>query len=73
MNGPQYSIDDIWKIVRLQKRVKDFLDRRRAVKFYCSICPPELTDLDTENVKIMLSRYGPFVYLSEEEELEMGF
>lgn len=59
--------------MRLQKRIRDFLQRKRAVEEYLAICPPELSELDTVNVKHMLARYGPFVYSSEVEEEDMQF
>ena len=58
--------------MRLQKRVKEFVLRKRAVREYMDICPLELSEADTANVKQMLARYGPFVYSSVAEEEEMN-
>ena len=39
-------------LVKLQRRIRDFLDRKRAVRNYEIICPPELRQFETENVKV---------------------
>lgn len=73
INGQVYHTFDIKRIVRLQKMIREFLERRRAVKNYMQICPPELGELDSENVKKMLGRYGPFRYMAEKDEGDMNF
>ena len=42
IGGNVYHSDQIIKIVRLQKRVRDFVLRRKAVKEYIAICPENL-------------------------------
>lgn len=67
-----YHSEQILRVIRLQRRVRDFLERRRAVQRYMNICPPELSEQDTSNVKTMLRRYGPFTYWSKARELELN-
>ena len=54
ISGLLFHSKDIYKIVKLQRTVKRFLLRRRAVENYLSICPPELNEIDIANVKVSL-------------------
>jgi hypothetical protein len=47
-----YHTSQMMLLVKLQRRIREFLDRKRAVRNYEIICPPELRGYDTENVKV---------------------
>mmetsp|Transcript_950 Transcript_950/g.1303 ORF Transcript_950/g.1303 Transcript_950/m.1303 type:complete len:171 (-) Transcript_950:809-1321(-) len=73
ISGQFYHSKDISLIVRLQKAVRRYRQRRDAVENYLTMLPEDLQKADILNVKRMLMRYGPFEYLSEERENLMGF
>ena len=52
ISGRFYHSGDIVKIVKLQRQIRSFLERHRAVVHYLSICPPELNEIDIANVKV---------------------
>ena len=67
--------EQIFKIIRLQKRVKKFVQNKRAAELYLETCSslPEANDARTELAQEALRKYGPFVYSNEVDELEMNF
>ena len=71
-----YHADEIFKIARLQARVRKFIQHKRAIKQYldaCSSQEPDSTQAQTDLVQQALKKYGPFVYANESEELDMNF
>ena len=72
IDGRHYDSNQIVQIVKLQRMIRNFLKRRRAVQFYLSICPPELKEEEIYHVKVMLMRHGPFEYKNPEEEIELA-
>ena len=67
IGNTMYHSDQIYKIIRLQKRVRQFVQRKRAIQQYLEACPTLATspEFQTDIVVEILGKYGPFVYSSE--------
>ena len=52
LDNKHYDSSSIFKIVRLQRRMRAWLARSKAVNNYAELCPDKLEKADTDNVKV---------------------
>ena len=60
------------QLVRLQRRIKEFLAKQRSIRIYREMCSHQMSDSDKQYVEDQIKSLGPFYFKTELEEQSMN-
>ncbi len=66
LSGRIYYKSEIMQIIRLQRKIVNFLDKQRVIRIYESLCATDQYTTEEkkqsiQNVKAMITQFGPFM------------
>jgi len=55
-------------LIKLQRRIRMWLAKQRSIRSYNEMCTEQMSDEDKMLVGDIITRLGPFYFLSEQKE-----